>query len=97
MENTKKVCYGECMEKNDESFAMAILRGYKKQFNITVSVLSAIIVILLGYITYDLYIDSQYETIEYVQDGQGYNNINTGTQGDVINGTTDEVQTQEEP
>ena len=44
----------------------------------------------IGYYIYDVYIDSQYDTIEYVQDGQGYNNINTGTQGDVLNGTKDE-------
>ena len=30
------------------------------------------------------------EKDKYVQDGQGYNNINTGTQGDVLNGTKDE-------
>lgn len=29
---------------------------------------------------------SQYEVESYEQDGNGYNNINTGEQGDVING-----------
>lgn len=64
----------------EESFAMELLKGYKKQFYVTVAVLSIIILLLTGYIIYDVYIDSQYDTIEYVQDGQGYNNINTGTQ-----------------
>lgn len=30
---------------------------------------------------------NQYEFENYTQDGNGYNNINTGEQGDVINGT----------
>lgn len=30
------------------------------------------------------------EDITYAQDGEGYNNINTGTQGDVVNGTENE-------
>lgn len=72
--------------REPESFAMELLKGYKKQFYVTVTILSSIIALLFGYIVYDAYVDSQYETIEYVQDGQGYNNINTGTQGDVLNG-----------
>ena len=84
----EKHCNHCGIEKQD-SFAMELLKGYKKQFYVTVAVLSAIILFLTGYIIYDVYIDSQYDTIEYVQDGQGYNNINTGTQGDVLNGTKD--------
>ena len=85
-----KTCNG-CENKEaevvkEESFAVELLRGYKKQFAVTVAVLSTIIAVLLGYIIYDNYMDNQYETIEYVQDGEGYNNINTGTQGDVLNG-----------
>lgn len=90
-----KAC-NNCINEND-SFAMELLRGYKKQFYITVTILSAIILLLSGYIIYDAYIDSQYETIEYTQDGNGYNNINTGTQGDVLNGTTDEIQEEAQP
>lgn len=29
---------------------------------------------------------NQYDFESYTQDGSGYNNINTGTQGDVVNG-----------
>ena len=29
---------------------------------------------------------NQYDFVNYEQDGEGYNNINTGEQGDVING-----------
>ena len=78
-----------CGSDNQDSFAMELLKGYKRQFYVTVAILSAIILLLTGYIIYDAYIDSQYDTIEYVQDGQGYNNINTGTQGVVLYGTKD--------
>ena len=37
----------------------------------------------------------QYDFSNYSQDGDGYNNINTGRQGDVINGT-EIPSTQEE-
>jgi len=39
---------------------------------------------------------SQYEFESYTQDGNGYNNINTGEQGDVINGTDIPKGDQEE-
>ena len=48
----------------------------------------SVIVIVSGFLVYL----NQYEFVseeiitEYVQDGEGYNNINTGTQGDVVNG-----------
>ena len=51
----------------EESFAMELLKGYKKQFYVTVAVLITIILLLTGYIIYDAYIDSQYDTIEYAQ------------------------------
>lgn len=81
----EKTC-NHCSNKED-SFAMELLRGYKRQFYTTVLILSAIIFALTGYIIYDAYVDSQFETIEYTQDGNGYNNINTGVQGDVLNGS----------
>jgi len=37
---------------------------------------------------------SETETVTYKQDGEGYNNINTGTQGDVSNGA--DVQEDDE-
>lgn len=39
--------------------------------------------------------ESQFETISYEQDGDGLNNVNLGEQGDLINGTESENQTQE--
>lgn len=41
-----------------------------------------------------LYYESQFETISYQQDGEGLNNINTGTQGDVY-GSDGENQKEE--
>lgn len=43
-----------------------------------------IIAIFLGVFSYFVH---NFEFESYSQDGNGYNNINTGTQGDVINGT----------
>ena len=92
-----KTCNGcEAHENNNhehDSFAVELLKGYKKQFHVVTAILSIIIATLLGYIIYDNYMDNQFETIEYVQDGEGYNNINTGTQGDVLNGTEAEDKT----
>lgn len=39
---------------------------------------------------------SQYEFESYMQDGNGYNNINTGEQGDVINGAEIPESNEEE-
>ena len=38
---------------------------------------------------------SEVETVTYKQDGEGYNNINMGTQGDVANGTECEKNNEE--
>ncbi len=71
MEETK-VCTG-CGEHQEESFAMELLRGYKRQFIIVTTILSAIILLLIGYIAYDKWQDSLYETFTYTQDGEGNN------------------------
>jgi hypothetical protein len=43
---------------------------------------------LYAWMQYDYTGTSTETTQDYWQDGDGYNNINTGTQGDVVNGTT---------
>lgn len=57
-----------------------------------------IILICLLFASFGLFVwyESQFETISYEQDGDGVNNVNLGEQGDVINGTESENQTQEE-
>ena len=64
-------------EKEQNSFAMELLKGYKRQFYVVTAILSVIILLLCTYIGYDAYVDSQYETIDYSysQDGNGNNII----------------------
>lgn len=57
----------------------------------------ALIVALVALLATNLcwiYYESTFETIYYAQDGEGMNNINTGTQGDV-NGTDGQNQETE--
>ena len=44
-----------------------------------------------------LYAWQSYDTVSYDQDGAGLNNIVTGVQGDLINGTETEDKDKEEP
>lgn len=50
-------------------------------------VIALIITISLMFVTNCIWIyyEMQYETVTYNQDGEGINNVNTGTQGDVDN------------
>lgn len=73
--------------KNEEvGLATEILRELhvqnKRMAGIIYFLLAMILLIVGGFIWYL----NQYEFESYVQDGSGYNNINTGEQGDVING-----------
>lgn len=45
---------------------------------------------------YDYVSETETETVTYKQDGEGYNNINTGTQGDVTNGADVQKDHQED-
>lgn len=49
------------------------------------------VIMLIGFLVYE----AQYDTYSYQQDGAGFNNINTGEQGDVF-GSEDAYQAQEE-
>lgn len=73
-----------CGNDNQDSFAMELLKGYKRQFYVTVAVLSSIILLLTGYIIYDAYIDSQYDVVDYSysQDGNGNNIIGNDNEVD---------------
>ena len=50
-------------------------------------VIALIITITLMFVTNCIWIyyEMQFETVTYNQDGEGINNVNTGTQGDVDN------------
>lgn len=45
---------------------------------------------------YDYVSETETETVTYKQDGEGYNNINAGTQGDVTNGADVQEDHQED-
>lgn len=81
-----------------EGIAMELLRDFKEHNKrmdehnrrlismvktLSISFALTVIVIVAAFLIY-LY---QYDFQSYSQDGNGYNNINTGEQGDVYNGT----------
>lgn len=85
-------------EEDAQGIAMELLHDFKEHSRrmdehnkrligaiktLSISFAVAVIVIVSVFLIY-LY---QYDFQSYTQDGNGYNNINTGTQGDVINGT----------
>ena len=67
-------------------------RQIKRMWVALVVLIAALFLTNMAWIGYE----SQFETISYEQDGDGVNNVNLGEQGDVINGTESENQTQEE-
>lgn len=78
-----------------ESIAMELLHEVQKNSKRLESILKttirafaiSVILIIAMFLGIFLYIASNFEFESYSQDGNGYNNINTGTQGDVNNGT----------
>lgn len=86
-------------EEDAQGIAMELLRDFKEHSRrmdehnkrligaikaLSFSFAAAVIAIVVAFLIY-LY---QYDFQSYSQDGNGYNNINTGEQGDVYNGTT---------
>ena len=67
-------------------------RQIKRMWVALIVLIAALFLTNMAWIGYE----SQFETISYEQDGDGVNNVNLGEQGDVINGTESENQTQEE-
>ena len=51
---------------------------------------------LYAWTRYD-YEDTDTETVTYSQDGEGYNNINAGIQGDITNGADIQTDTDTNP
>lgn len=86
-------------EEETEGIAMELLREFKENnkrmdmYNkrligtikaLSISFAVAVVAIIVAVFIYLF----QYDFQSYSQDGNGYNNINTGEQGDVNNGTT---------
>lgn len=93
----------EVKELTTEHLAMEVLkqeREKSKAKNIgVVSLTIAVIVITIGMAVINYRNDCDWRALfssyDYVtQDGGGYNNINTGTQGDVNNGAEGEVENE---
>lgn len=81
--------------KEEQSLSLEIFKEIKlqsKRCMIALLVVIAMWAATIGGFIWYLY---QYDFASYTQDGSGYNNINTGTQGDVNNGT-EIPNTQEE-
>ncbi|MCM1327761.1 MAG: hypothetical protein NC243_11250 [Lachnoclostridium sp.] len=81
---------------NEKGLAMEMLAEIKaqsKRWMIAFFVVLALWACTIGGFVWFL---NQYEFESYTQDGNGYNNINTGEQGDVINGTEVPQSIQEE-
>lgn len=89
-------------EMEEEGIAMELLHEFKENNRrmdehnkrlisalkfAVVSFAVAIILVVIIFFGGHLLFLNQYEFENYSQDGSGYNNINTGTQGDVNNGT----------
>lgn len=53
-----------------------------------IGVILTLVIILALTLVMFMKVMNQYEYTSYTQDGNGQNNINTGTQGDVTNGAT---------
>lgn len=69
-----------------DGIALELLKELKEQNDrmnkIAKGLIIAIVLIVGGFLLFMF----QYDFGSYTQDGDGYNNINTGTQGDVNNG-----------
>lgn len=101
----KKDILEEALNEDAEGIAMELLHEFKENNRrmdehnkrlirvvktVSISFALAVIAIVAAFLLY-MY---QYDFESYSQDGSGYNNINTGEQGDVYNGT--EVPSSEE-
>ncbi len=71
----------------EETFARTLVREYSKTAHKWFIISMVILCMWLATIGGFLWFLNQYNFESYTQDGAGYNNINTGTQGDVNNGT----------
>lgn len=78
----------KAMEEADgqDSLTLEVFRELKEQNKRMAKVAMALAIVLFLIVSGFLLFMYQYDFGSYSQDGDGYNNINTGTQGDVNNG-----------
>lgn len=95
-EELKKV-KKELEEIEEKSIAMSLLKEFKLINKRQFWIILALIVVLVGTNMAWLFVFQSYDYVEYVQDGEGYNNINMNNQGDVYNnnGAASEIKDKE--
>lgn len=74
-------------DKQSGNLAMELLAELKRQSKRWMIAFFVVLSLWAATIGGFVWFLNQYEFESYTQDGSGYNNINTGTQGDVLNGT----------
>lgn len=83
-------------DTSDNSLAFELLQEVKmqtKRWTVAFFVVVALWAATIGGFIWYL---NQYDFSSYSQDGNGYNNINTGEQGDVNNGTEIPIEEEKE-
>lgn len=83
-------------DTSDNSLAFELLQEVKmqtKRWTVAFFVVVALWAATIGGFIWYL---NQYDFSSYSQDGNGYNNINTGEQGDVNNGTEIPIEKEKE-
>lgn len=86
----------EIQYADGNNFTIELLKGVKIQSKRWMIAFFAILIAWFLTIAVFIFYLYQYDTISYSQDGSGYNNINTGEQGDVNNGTDIPGESEEE-
>lgn len=72
----------------------ALMRAEKTIKRLTVIAILSIVLMFVSNFAW-MYEWTQFDTVSYEQDGEGINNVNVGTQGDVLNGTESTDQDSE--
>lgn len=72
--------------QSERSFAMDLLTEFKETNKRMFIIILVLISVLVASNFYWLYTFTQFDFEYYEQDGNGYNNINTGEMGDIYNG-----------
>lgn len=76
-------------------YESAMVRAERTIKKLTIVAVVALVLMFVTNIAW-IYEWTQFDTISYGQDGEGVNNVNLGTQGDVLNGTERKSETETE-
>lgn len=76
-------------------YESAMVRAERTIKKLTIVAVVALVLMFVTNIAW-IYEWTQFDTISYEQDGKGVNNVNLGTQGDVLNGTEGKSETETE-